>query len=490
MKKIALFAAVLAIAASCTVKEMETANIPAPTMYGSTEDDQTTKTGITVDAEGVGTIWWKPADNINVFFGSTSVQYYSTNAEDATTVVFETSAMIGSTESEKNNRWGLYPYNSAAACDGSSVTTTIPAAQQCVPETFGNNLFPMLAHTSTNELHFKNVCGGIKFSLSKDDIQSISFRGNNDEGIVGQVQLILDGEDKPVASVVAGEKVITLTPSTGTTFASGTNYYLIMLPTVLSQGFTMTFETESQIGTFEYTAKSIEIKRSVFAKKADIDTYATFVAKEDPSPDPYNGHDYVDLGMPSGLKWATCNVGATAPEEAGLYFAWGETQGYGSNTNDGHWFNWENYQWCNGTQSSMTKYRTSRMYDTIDNKTVLDPEDDAAHVNWGDRWRMPSREEWTDLCVYCTWTWIIQNGVNGYLVTGSNGNSIFLPASGYRGGNNLRDVGRYGDYWSSSLKSSSTGWSENAYYLTFQSTGKDRVDFYRYYGHSVRAVCQ
>lgn len=283
MKRIAFFAGVLAIAASCSVKEMETATVPAPQMFGYTEEDQPTKTAITVDGEGVGTIWWKPADNINVFFETASVRYYSTNQEDATTVVFETNAMIGSTESASTNKWGLYPYNSSATCDGSSVTTTIPAAQQCVPETFGNNLFPMIAHSATNELHFKNVCGGIKFSLSRDDIQSITFKGNNDENIVGQVQLTLDGNENPVATVVAGEKTITLTPSTGSTFASGTNYYLVMLPSVLASGFTMTFETETETGTFEYTAKSIEIKRSIFARKADIDTYATFVAKGSPS---------------------------------------------------------------------------------------------------------------------------------------------------------------------------------------------------------------
>ena len=286
MKRLGVLAAVLAIAASCSVNETEPEFVKAPNMFGHTEGEQATKTAITVDGEGVGTILWKPADNINVFFGTTSVRYYSTNEVDATTVVFETSAMIGSTESASDNKWGLYPYDASAICDGSSVTTTIPADQQCVPETFGNNLFPMIAHTSTNELHFKNVCGGIKFSLSRDDIQSITFRGNNNEDIVGLVQLTFNGEDDPVASVVAGEKTITLTPSAGATFESGTNYYLVMLPKVLSGGFTMTFETETEIGTFEYTAKTVEIKRSIFARKADIDTYAyfapNFISFDDP----------------------------------------------------------------------------------------------------------------------------------------------------------------------------------------------------------------
>lgn len=429
MKRIALFAAVLAIAASCSVKEMETGSVPAPQMFGYTEEDQPTKTAITVDGEGVGTIWWKPADNINVFFETASVRYYSTNQEDATTVVFETNAMIGSTESASTNKWGLYPYNSSATCDGSSVTTTIPAAQQCVPETFGNNLFPMIAHSATNELHFKNVCGGIKFSLSRDDIQSITFKGNNDENIVGKVQFSLDGEENPVATVVAGEKTITLTPSTGSTFASGTNYYLVMLPTVLSQGFTMTFETEIEIGTFEYTAKSIEIKRSIFAKKADIDTYAIFEPKG-------STYEYVDLGL--SVNWATMNVGATVPEEYGDYFAWGETQPKTE-------YLWTNYKYCQGTNNTITKYTKGSTYannGVIDNKVLLDSEDDAATANWGDPWRMPTIAEVSELIKNTQWSRVKINDVYGYKLTskkaGYTDKWIFIPASGYMNGTNLR----------------------------------------------------
>lgn len=274
MKRIALFAAVLSIAASCSMKEMETGSVPAPQMFGYTEEDQPTKTAITVDGEGVGTIWWKPADNINVFFGTTSVRYCSTNEVDATTVVFETSTMLGSTESASDNKWGLYPYNSAATCDGASVTTTIPAAQQCVPGTFGNNLFPMIAHTSTNELQFKNVCGGIKFSLSRNDIKKITFCGTYDEPIAGEVKISLDN-DVPVAEIIDRVSTITLTPSDRETFEAGKNYYIVMLPNTFYLGFTMSFFTDTEKGTFKYEGKTT-IKRSVFSKKANIDTYAEF----------------------------------------------------------------------------------------------------------------------------------------------------------------------------------------------------------------------
>lgn len=276
MKKLALFASILAIAVSCTVNEIDsTKGITAPEITASLED-KGTKTTLTTDDEGVGTIWWTPADEINVFYGKTSTHYTSKNTENATTVVFGTTDVIGSTEQAENNIWGLYPYDESAVCDGSSVTTTIPSSQKAVEGSFDDDLFTSLAHSTNTTMTFYNVCGGIKFSLSRDDIQTITFKGNNNEDIAGKVCLSMDSNDYPVADVTSGEKTITLTPKEGATFAKNTNYYIVMLPTVLSKGFTMTFETSSQIGIFNYTAKSVEIKRSIFGKKTDIDSYAEF----------------------------------------------------------------------------------------------------------------------------------------------------------------------------------------------------------------------
>ena len=193
-----------------------------------------------------------------------------------------------------------------------------------------------------------------------------------------------------------------------------------------------------------------------------------------------NSHDWVDLGLPSGLKWATCNVGANAPEEYGDYFAWGEVEPKTT-------YDWSTYKWCNGSYDTQTKYCTYSSYGTVDNKTVLDKEDDAAAVNWGGKWRMPTKAEQDELRQQCTWTWTSKSGVNGYQVTGPNGKSIFLPAAGYRGGSSLYSVGGSGFYWSSSL---GTGRPYDACRLRFLS---DLVDWNynsRYYGFSVRPVCQ
>ena len=192
-----------------------------------------------------------------------------------------------------------------------------------------------------------------------------------------------------------------------------------------------------------------------------------------------NGHEYVDLGLPSGLKWATCNVGASSPEDYGGYYAWGEIE-------EKENYSWSTYKWCNGSDDTMTKYCTSSSYGTVDNQTALDPEDDVAHVKWGGTWRMPTEAEQDELRYNCTWTWTTQNEVNGYKVTGPNGNSIFLPAAGYRDRTGAYYRGIYGHCWSSLSRNS----SNNACFLYFCSDDFGWSYNNRYYGLSVRPVSE
>ena len=199
-----------------------------------------------------------------------------------------------------------------------------------------------------------------------------------------------------------------------------------------------------------------------------------------PPPDP---HEWVDLGLPSGTLWATCNVGASNPEELGSYFAWGETA-----TKD--FYEWSTYKWCNGSETTMTKYCTNSDYGNdgfVDNKTELDPEDDAAYVNWGPSWRMPTTEQQCELYENCSSDWTTQNGVNGRLFTGPNGNTMFLPAAGYRWCASLYDAGSWGHYWSRTLFSILPIY---AYGLDFYSIsgGVYKYYYYRGYGQPVRAV--
>lgn len=195
-----------------------------------------------------------------------------------------------------------------------------------------------------------------------------------------------------------------------------------------------------------------------------------------------NNHEYIDLGL--SVKWATCNVGATKPEEYGDYFAWGETETKES-------YNWSTYKWCNGSSNTQTKYCTSSSYGTVDNKTGLEAADDAATANWGSAWRMPTKEEQDELRTKCTWTWTTENGLNGYRIisnkAGYTDKSIFLPAAGARYCSDLLNAGSYGFYWSSSLR---TDYPYNAEGWCFLSDYKDLIYDSRNYGRSVRPVCQ
>ena len=187
----------------------------------------------------------------------------------------------------------------------------------------------------------------------------------------------------------------------------------------------------------------------------------------------------VDLGLPSGIRWASCNIGATAPEGYGNYYAWGET----TTKTD---YSWATYKHANGDYNKLTKYCSYNGNDGFtDNKTTLDPADDAAHVNWGGDWRMPTDAEWTELREQCTWTWTTQSGVNGYQVSSkTNSNSIFLPAAGCRDAD-LNNAGSIGYYWSASLNDY---YPCNTWCINFGSAYHDRGYNSRYFGFSVRPV--
>ena len=203
--------------------------------------------------------------------------------------------------------------------------------------------------------------------------------------------------------------------------------------------------------------------------------------------------EYVDLGLPSGLKWAKCNLGASKPSDYGDYYAWGET----APKED---YDWATYKWMQAGQSDskyITKYTIADgetegiWYDSSgafigDNKTALDAADDAATANLGSPWRMPTTGEIQELIDKCTWAWTKQDGVDGYQVDGPNGNAIFLPAAGYNDGSVLEEAGSRGHYWSSSLSASGSD-----YALSFRFSSSGGIDYYsnfRYCGVPVRPV--
>lgn len=197
---------------------------------------------------------------------------------------------------------------------------------------------------------------------------------------------------------------------------------------------------------------------------------------------PSQNHEYVDLGLPSGTLWATTNVGANNPEDYGSYFAWGETK-------TKEMYNWSTYKWCKGSINTLTKYcRESEngFNGFTDGKNELDPEDDAAYVNWGKSWRMPTIDQQRELVNNCTWTWTTRNGVGGHLVTGPNGKSLFLPAAGTYWSNSLSGGGSWGRYLSRNIDND---YSFHACYMYFTSNFLQAYNYdYRYEGYTVRAV--
>ena len=198
----------------------------------------------------------------------------------------------------------------------------------------------------------------------------------------------------------------------------------------------------------------------------------------------HNCHEYVDLGLPSGTKWAACNVGATEPWEYGGYYAWGDTEEKEDDREE------DFYKWY--SSSGIIKYCHNSKHGVVDNKRVLDAADDVARVLWGGNWCMPTIEDFEELCNECSWNWTSLNNVDGCEITGPNGNSIFLPNAGRLGEKSLHDIIFRGYYWSKNLSE----YSFDAFNLYFSvgiegGPNKKGVSVHsREDGLTIRPVCK
>lgn len=221
--------------------------------------------------------------------------------------------------------------------------------------------------------------------------------------------------------------------------------------------------------------------------------YAARIQAIPSSPSSVPVPEAVDLGL--SVKWASFNLGASAPEGFGDYYAWGETEPYYSCLDPLTWkegkegYVWNSYILCMGAYKTMTKYCSYSSYGYngfTDNKTVLNPEDDAAHIHLGGKWRMPTAAEITELRDCCAWEWTSINDSYCMKVTGPNGNCIFLPAAGYFQGKTWYSVNH--QYWSSSLYKDNTGDSCEACHLRFKSGSVGPSTCFRFIGCSIRPV--
>lgn len=264
-------------------------------------------------------------------------------------------------------------------------------------------------------------------------------------------------------------------------YIHGICYDTVQMPTVDGR------HTSNTSGTSSFTTTLIGLIPSTtyYVRAYIISDYGLVYGEQQSFTTEFSSGNpaYVDLDLPSGLLWATCNVGADSPEEYGDYFAFGEIQP----KND---YTWSNYQYCNGNYNQITKYCANTSYGYngfVDYLFILLPEDDVATVNWGENWRMPTKYEWRELFQNTTPSWTAQNGVNGILFTASNGNTLFLPATGYQQGNFFYGVGNHANYWSSTVNTDNSCYAD-VFFLNSSGHSYSLNNCYRYYGQPVRPV--
>lgn len=460
MKKLMYFATALLVLAGCNNKDNALNNTPEGTPFkkgqqvtltigtGNNANQVTPRkvTGIDNTTDGLIEFRWEEDDQILVKVGQKSA-------------VFTLSSEPGLEYGE---------FTGTMPADGSTFDIQYPIT---TPTGLGAQVYTTTKTIPANKMLFTAT----DCTLGNNAILQAQY---------AMVQLNLFGTDKTVGQIVftnttaspAESYTLTCTggKTIGATSATATPFYM-----VVSAG-------EYQFEVAVYDNATTPAKICSFATSAAKTFTAgeclNMPAKEVKEP---FVPTYVDLGLPSGLKWATCNLGATTPEGYGDYFAWGEVEPYYSSQDPLTWktgkesgYAWQSY--CGS--SSFSEWSTAP-YDAT--TKILKPEFDAATVNWGGNWRMPTYAELDELKTKCNWKWTQKNGINGYEVEGPNKNTIFLPASGCRGGSLLDNVGSYGDCWSSSLDGSNSG---DAYYLYFGSGDVGWSSYYRFNGFSVRPV--
>ncbi len=462
MKKVTLLIALAALVmlAGCK-KENDTKGV---TLKASIEQNK--GNGRTSLNPADGAISWTAGDKILVNNGSSNAIFTLTGGAGTTEGTF---TYNGEYEFGTDN---VAVYPETATINGNTVSFTLPEEQAFTAAgTFGNGANPMLGIFSDSEdLTFTSLCGGLGISLTGDnvDITGIEIVSNNtNDKLNGAFECTME-EPALVATLDnAGTNRVML--NCATTLTADTQEFFIVLPVgALAEGFTLNVYNGGEEPIFS-TDTDNDIR--IVLNQVNMMPEVTVALVPE--------HEYVDLGLPSGLLWATCNVGANAPEEYGDYFSWGETQPKSD-------YNWNTYQY--GSYNTMTKYCTNASYGYdgfTDNLATLLPEDDAATANWGNGWRMPTKEEFQELYDNTTVTWTQQGGVNGRLFTATNGNSLFLPAAGARWDDELGEAGSNGYYWSSSLY---TDDPDGAWDFSFGSYNASVTVGSRGSGLSVRAV--
>ena len=483
MKTIArICAAAMLLLVACAPKE-EPQDLGGQTMTIHATLEPETRTTL---RNGGTQVYWEPGDAISVFYKGASGYFVSMNSSLATVADFTGSLPIsvgaGPEGGSSNYIWGLYPYSRRAEWSNSSsgecVITSLPDIQYARAGSFAEEANIAVARSTGMDLAFYNALGGLRFTLTQEGIDEIRFRMNGvfpltggDYPVAGDILIRFTDDGLPQTSVYFSNnsshssEIVLKAPEHTNAFQTGVWYYISLIPMEMSEGFTLEFHKADGAVATKTTTNSFTVSRGIFGSVQNIDAGLEFTDDR-----------FVDLGL--SVKWASCNLGGTAPEQAGEYYAFGETEPKRD-------YSWSTYRWCNGDGNSLTKYVIWRDYGQPDGLMILQPDDDPARANWGGNWRVPTLEEWRELQNGCTWTWTTQDGMAGYSVVGSTGKSIFLPAAGAMSGTTLQQDGVQGSYLAATVPSGQTSGSHG---FTFQETHCIAGTVARYGGNSVRPV--
>ena len=464
----------------------------APVFYaGFADASSETKTYVNEN----GHLRWNADDRLTIFVGKTLNTQYAFDGENGENAGGFNPISDGGgfvTANPLNANYAVYPYSSTTKISEEGVISlTLPSVQTYGEDSFGRGANTMVAVTQGTDdfyLPFKNVCGYLVVSLYGDaTIASVSLKGNNGEKLAGAAtvtpsfggnpSLVMKDTATETITVDCGEGV-----TLGTTKETATAFWFVVPQTTFSNGITITATSKDGESFQKSTGKTISIERNKISTMAVLETSFT----SGPTIP-----EMVDLGLPSGIIWASFNLGASNPEEYGSYYQWAGSEDVSDTS---IYLDLDNCPYHTGsdTEVGWTKYIPSDKLwywsgsGSPDNKTVLDPEDDVAHVKLGDKWRMPTDSELEELYNNCTSEWTTLNGVKGIKFTSkNNSNSIFLPAAGKRFRDHLDSVGSYGLYWSSSLDTDSP---VGAHLMFANLYGVGTGYGGRCYGHPIRPV--
>jgi len=463
-------AALLVISASC-VKESGADTIPANTRKYSITIDQPTRTELS-GSGSTRSVSWSEGDAIKYYTESGQASAVSASVKiDGCNASVEVPR--GRADEFINAVYGATQLKSSTSTENTMYVSSPVKNNQQYTSFAKVHLCAAFSDDLENpELKFHNAAAVLKFT-STGTIHKVVLYGNNNEVITG-------GSNGDLKIAYADGAVTTTVASTGGTSVTvqtngaESDFYIAVLPVTFAKGITVDCYDEilDLVVCQKTTATINTLSDSGTPRVINLGSVQDWTSNPQPIA--------VNLGL--SVKWATMNVGATKPEEYGDYFAWGETELKDE-------YKWANYSYGTAKNGPFSEYVLDANYGTVDHKTILSLEDDAAYAAWGDDWRMPSQEEFEELKKNCTWTWTTKNGVKGYRVTskvsGYTGNSIFLPANGMYNGSSLTSGGTEGNYWTASLS------GDHAYHSISPYFGSSSVSIdncYRYFGLGVRPV--